>query len=139
MSIVPVRQPGSDADGGVSSKQVAEVTLPRAELDRLWSAEHLEDLARTYWRFLSRISLGVLRVLYTDIARDGTLTGVGVETVGAVADAVTLPVIASGGVATVEDLRGLKARPGRPIAGAVLGRALYEERFTAAEALAAVT
>ena len=70
MSIVPVRQPGSYADGGVSSKQVAEVTLPRAELDRLWSAEHLEDLARTYWRFLSRISLGVLRVLYTESSRD---------------------------------------------------------------------
>ena len=49
-------------------KQVAEVTLPRAELDRIWSAEYLERLARTYWRFLTRVSLGLLRVLYTDDA-----------------------------------------------------------------------
>ena len=80
---------------------------------------------------------GVAALILTDIARDGTLTGVGLETVGAVADAVDLPVIASGGVATLDDLRGLKVRPGRPIAGAVLGRALYEGRLSAADALAA--
>ena len=79
---------------------------------------------------------GVAALIVTDIARDGTLTGVGTETTGAVADAVDLPVIASGGVASVDDLRGLKARPGRPIAGAVLGRALYEGRFTGGEGLA---
>jgi hypothetical protein len=54
------------SDGGVGSKQSAEVTLPRSELQRMWSAEYLERLARTYWRFLSRISLGLLRVLYTE-------------------------------------------------------------------------
>ena len=70
VSIVPVSQPGYGPDGGVSSKQAAEVTMPRAELDELWSAEHLERLARTYWRFLSRISLGVLRVLYTEDSRE---------------------------------------------------------------------
>ena len=90
------------------------------------------DLARMFE------DAGVAALIVTDIARDGTLTGVGVETVGAVTDAVTLPVIASGGVASVDDLRGLKARPGRPIAGAVLGRALYEGRIDVAEALAAV-
>ena len=57
----------------VGSKQVAEVTLPRAELERIWSAEYLERLARTYWRFLSRVSLGLLRVLYTDSSREVVL------------------------------------------------------------------
>ena len=80
---------------------------------------------------------GVAALIVTDIARDGTLSGVGLETTGAVADAVDLPVIASGGVAGVSDLHALKARPGRPIAGAVLGRALYEGRLSAADALAA--
>jgi hypothetical protein len=61
---------GTAPGGGVGSKQVAEVTLPRAELDRIWSAEHLERLARTYWRFLTRISLGLLRVLYTPGSRE---------------------------------------------------------------------
>ena len=53
-----------------AAKQEAEVTLPRAELDRIWSPEYLERLARTYWRFLTRISLGLLRVLYTDDSRE---------------------------------------------------------------------
>src|ERR671931_636842 len=57
-------------EGSVTSRQVAEVTLPRAELDRLWSPEYLERLARTYWRFLTRISLGLLRVLYTPQSRE---------------------------------------------------------------------
>jgi hypothetical protein len=70
-----VRQPRSKyaADGAIGSKQVAEVTLPREELDRVWSAEYLERLARTYWRFLTRISLGTLRVLYTDTSREVVL------------------------------------------------------------------
>jgi phosphoribosylformimino-5-aminoimidazole carboxamide ribotide isomerase len=79
---------------------------------------------------------GVAALIVTDIARDGTLSGVGLETVGAVADAVSLPVIASGGVGSLDDLRAVKTRPGAPIAGAIVGRALYEGRFTAAEALA---
>jgi hypothetical protein len=70
VNIIPVEQPGYDSDGGVTSMQVAEVTLPRAELDRVWSPEYLERLARTYWRFLSRISLGLLRVLYTQTSRE---------------------------------------------------------------------
>jgi hypothetical protein len=70
VKIIPVEQPGYDSDGGVTSMQVAEVTLPRAELDRVWSPEYLERLARTYWRFLSRISLGILRVLYTVTSRE---------------------------------------------------------------------
>jgi hypothetical protein len=70
VKIIAVDQPGYDLDGGVTSIQVAEVTLPRAELDRVWSPEYLERLARTYWRFLSRVSLGILRVLYTETSRE---------------------------------------------------------------------
>jgi hypothetical protein len=55
---------------GAGSRQAAQVTLPRRELDRLWSPEYLERLASTYWRFLTRISLGALRVLYTQEARE---------------------------------------------------------------------
>lgn len=65
----------SAPDGGVTTRQVADVVLPRAELDRIWSPEYLERLARTYWRFLSRVSLGVLRVLYTPISREIALIG----------------------------------------------------------------
>jgi len=70
-----LRQPRSEyaADAGIGSKQVAEVTLPREELDRVWSAEYLERFARTYWRFLSRVSLGLLRVLYTEDSREVVL------------------------------------------------------------------
>lgn len=62
-------------DGSVTTRQVADVTLPRAELDRVWSVEHLERLARTYWRFLTRVSLGLLRVRYLEDAREIVLLG----------------------------------------------------------------
>jgi hypothetical protein len=70
-----VRQPRSKyaADGAIGSKQVAEVTLPREELDKVWSAQHLESLARTYWHFLTRISLGLIRVRYTEASREVVL------------------------------------------------------------------
>jgi hypothetical protein len=57
-------------DGAIGSKQAAELTLPRAELERLWAPEHLESLARTYWSFLTRFSLGILRVLYGESSRE---------------------------------------------------------------------
>lgn len=79
---------------------------------------------------------GVAALIVTDIGRDGTLEGVNVEGVGAVADAVSIPVIASGGVATVDDIARLKQRAGAPIAGAVLGRSLYAGSIRPAEALA---
>jgi hypothetical protein len=53
----------------VTSRQSADVTVPRSELDPLWTPEHLEMLARTYWRFLTRVSLGLLRVVYTPTSR----------------------------------------------------------------------
>jgi phosphoribosylformimino-5-aminoimidazole carboxamide ribotide isomerase len=80
---------------------------------------------------------GVAALIVTDIGRDGAMTGVNVEGVGAVADAVAIPVIASGGVASVADIKALQARPGAPIAGAILGRALYSGAIVPAEVLAA--
>jgi hypothetical protein len=70
VTIVALPQSGHAPDGSVSSKQTAEVTLPRDELERLWTAEYLERLARTYWSFLTRVSLGVLRVLYSEDSRE---------------------------------------------------------------------
>ena len=58
-----------DQAGAVRSIQAANVDMPESELDRLWAARHLENLARTYWRFLSRISLGLIRVAYSDTER----------------------------------------------------------------------
>jgi hypothetical protein len=55
--------------GAVRSVQSADVVLPEEELDRLWTPMHLERLARTYWRFLSRATLGVVRVEYTERER----------------------------------------------------------------------
>lgn len=69
--------PASEAppDGSVTTKQEAEVTLPRSELDTIWSPEYLERLARTYWRFLTRFFLGLLQVVYTEDGRDIALFG----------------------------------------------------------------
>ena len=61
---------GAEDRGATGSRQVAEVTLPREELEKLWSPEHLESLARTYWSFLSRFSLGLIRVIYTEDSRE---------------------------------------------------------------------
>jgi hypothetical protein len=67
--IVPVPRCHYASDGSVASRQVAEVTLPRWELERIWSPEHLERLARTYWAFLTRFFLGLLRVEYGPASR----------------------------------------------------------------------
>ncbi len=78
---------------------------------------------------------GVAALIVTDIGRDGAMVGVNVDQVGEVADAVSIPVIASGGIASVRDIELLKARKGVPIAGAVLGRSLYEGAVDPAQAL----
>jgi hypothetical protein len=62
-------------DGSVTTAQRAEVRLPRTELERIWTPEYLERLARTYWRFLTRVSLGFLRVLYTENSREIAVIG----------------------------------------------------------------
>ena len=66
-----IKSPESDWDPGgpVTSKQEAEITLSRQEFERVWNPEYLERLARTYWRWLSKISLGLLRVVYTPTTR----------------------------------------------------------------------
>jgi hypothetical protein len=69
VNIVGKPQNTSAPDGGVTSKQVADIYLPESELDRIWSVEYLERLARTYWRFLTRVSLGFIRVKYTPESR----------------------------------------------------------------------
>ncbi len=62
--VSPPRSTVMASDGAVRSAQSAELTLPRAELDRIWNAPNLENLGRTYWRFLSRVTLGLIRVRY---------------------------------------------------------------------------
>lgn len=78
---------------------------------------------------------GVASIIYTDIARDGLLGGVNVEATADLARAVSIPVIASGGLAGAEDIQALKQHPG--IEGVIAGRALYDGRLTAKAALAA--
>jgi phosphoribosylformimino-5-aminoimidazole carboxamide ribotide isomerase len=80
---------------------------------------------------------GVCALIVTDIDRDGALIGFDIDVFGAIADAVTIPVIAAGGLATVDDIVRLASREGTPIAGAVLGRALYAGTIAPIEALAA--
>ena len=83
---------------------------------------------------------GVEAVVVTQITRDGTLAGPDLAGLGAVLAATTLPVVASGGVGTLDHLRALAALDagGHRLAGVVVGKALYEGRFTLAEALAAM-
>ncbi len=83
-----------------------------SDLDAISVAKRFEDV-------------GVSALIITDIDRDGTTMGFNVEAFGAIADGVAIPVIAAGGLATVDDIVRLKARKGTAIAGAVLGRALY--------------
>jgi hypothetical protein len=73
VQILPVPRCDYAPDGGVASTQVAEVTLPRWELERIWSPENLERLARTYWAFLTRFFLGLLRVVYGPASREVVL------------------------------------------------------------------
>ncbi len=84
------------------------------------------DLARRFE------DAGVAAIIFTDIERDGMLAGVNVQATARLADTVSLPVIASGGVASLDDIRALKRHP--KIAGAIIGRALYEGRIDLAEA-----
>jgi len=80
------------------------------------------DLARRFE------DAGVAAIVYTDIDRDGALAGPDVPGTAALARAVSIPVIASGGIASIEDLRALK-ESGAPLDGAIAGRALYEGRI----------
>ncbi len=78
---------------------------------------------------------GVAAIVYTDVTRDGMLTGPNLEATTALADAVSIPVIASGGFASIEDIRALLRPRVKKLAGAILGRALYDGRIDPAAAL----
>jgi len=105
-------------DGKVAVQGWAEAS----ELSALDIARRFEDA-------------GVAAIIYTDIARDGMLKGLNLEATIALADAVAIPVIASGGLASLDDVRALLAPRAKKLAGAVIGRALYDGRLDAAAAL----
>lgn len=78
---------------------------------------------------------GAAAIVYTDIARDGAMQGANVEETARFAERLTTPVIASGGIATLDDLRALKELEAVGVEGAIIGRALYEGSIRAKEAL----
>ena len=79
---------------------------------------------------------GVAAIVVTDISRDGTLEGIDADAIGDFAKAVGIPVIASGGVSTLDDIAALKAQEQDGVAGAIIGRALYDGGLDAKAALA---
>ena len=81
---------------------------------------------------------GVAALIYTDISRDGLLTGLNLEATIALAEAVRVPVIASGGLASIEDVKALLQPRAQKLAGAIAGRALYDGRLDPAAALALI-
>jgi phosphoribosylformimino-5-aminoimidazole carboxamide ribotide isomerase len=78
---------------------------------------------------------GVSAIIYTDVERDGMLRGLNLDATLTLADAVSIPVIASGGLASLEDVRQLLTPRARKLAGAIAGRALYDGRLDAQAAL----
>jgi len=95
-----------------------------------WTTETGLDLVMLAGQFARP---GVAAIISTDIGRDGTLEGPGDGPYRALLDALDVPVIASGGVGSLDDLRGLDRR----LAGVIVGRAIYEKRFTVEEGIAA--
>ncbi len=96
-------------------------------------AEATEIAARDLARQMQ--DAGATAIIYTDIARDGTGLGLNVDETAAIADAVSIPVIASGGIGSLDDLKALAERAHPNIAGAICGRALYDGRLDARAAL----
>ncbi len=83
------------------------------------------------------VDAGAAAIVYTDIDRDGMMQGVNVEATAILARAIAVPVIASGGVSSLDDIRALKAEAASGIAGAIIGRALYDGRMEPRAALEA--
>jgi len=110
---------GIDARGG---KVAVEGWTRTSEVKALDLALRFEDA-------------GVAAIIYTDIGRDGAMVGVNVEATVDLAYALTTPVIASGGVSSINDIIDLKAHEESGIAGVICGRALYDGRIEPAEAL----
>jgi len=110
---------GLDArDGKVAVEGWAET----AQLSALELAQRFEDA-------------GVAALIYTDVARDGMLRGLNLDATIALAERISIPVIASGGLASLDDVRALLKPRAQKLAGAVAGRALYDGRLDAAAAL----
>jgi phosphoribosylformimino-5-aminoimidazole carboxamide ribotide isomerase len=116
--------PGSIAVGldARDGKVAVEGWAKTSELSALEIARRFEDA-------------GVAAIIYTDIARDGMLKGLNLDATIALADALSVPIVASGGFASLDDVRALLAARARKLAGAIVGRALYDGRLDAAEAL----
>jgi phosphoribosylformimino-5-aminoimidazole carboxamide ribotide isomerase len=81
---------------------------------------------------------GVAAIIFTDIARDGLLKGLNLDATIALADRISIPVVASGGLASIEDIRAMLTPRAKKLAGAIAGRALYDGRLDAAAALALI-
>jgi phosphoribosylformimino-5-aminoimidazole carboxamide ribotide isomerase len=111
---------GLDARAG---KVAVEGWAQTSELSALDIAKRFEDA-------------GVAAIVYTDIARDGLLKGLNLDATIALADAIAIPVIASGGLASMADVQALLEPRARKLGGAIAGRALYDGRLDAAAALA---
>jgi 1-(5-phosphoribosyl)-5-[(5-phosphoribosylamino)methylideneamino] imidazole-4-carboxamide isomerase/N-(5'phosphoribosyl)anthranilate isomerase len=92
------------------------------------------------WAVLERLDAeGCSRFVVTDVTKDGTLNGPNLDLLAAVAERTDAPVIASGGVSSLDDLRAIATLTGAGVEGAIVGKALYAGRFTLPEALAAVS
>ena len=78
---------------------------------------------------------GVAAIIYTDIARDGLLKGLNLDATIALAEAISIPVIASGGLASIDDIKAMLTPRASKLEGAIAGRALYDGRLDAGEAL----
>jgi len=81
---------------------------------------------------------GVAAIIFTDIARDGLLKGLNLDATIALADSISIPVIASGGLASIDDVKALLTPRAQKLEGAISGRALYDGRIDPAEALALI-
>jgi phosphoribosylformimino-5-aminoimidazole carboxamide ribotide isomerase len=81
---------------------------------------------------------GVAAIVFTDISRDGLLKGLNLDATIALADRVSIPVIASGGLASIEDVKAMLQPAASKLAGAIAGRALYDGRLDPAAALALI-
>jgi phosphoribosylformimino-5-aminoimidazole carboxamide ribotide isomerase len=113
---------GLDArDGKVAVEGWAEVS----ELTVLDIAARFEDA-------------GVAAIIYTDVARDGMLKGINWDSTIALADAISIPVIASGGLASIEDVKTMLTPRAAKLEGAIAGRALYDGRLDPTQALALI-
>jgi 1-(5-phosphoribosyl)-5-[(5-phosphoribosylamino)methylideneamino] imidazole-4-carboxamide isomerase/N-(5'phosphoribosyl)anthranilate isomerase len=92
------------------------------------------------WPVLERLDAeGCSRFVVTDVTKDGTLNGPNLELLAGVAERTNAPVIASGGVSSLDDLRAIATLTDVGVEGAIVGKALYAGRFTLPEALAAVS